>query len=558
MRHKTLLPLLSLLFLPFIPQAQAWDWAQPLGSANSNTSVINIRPYPGANMLVCGYFDGASLSLGSHTLQNAGQSDGFVAIADENGQYTWAERVGGSGRDFVADAAAAPNGDFVIIGNFNSISLNIGGFSLFNNGESDVFVAKFNQNGTVAWAKNIGGQQVDEVSQVAVDANGNVYVAGQVRDKFTNFTMHTFLKKIDAAGNQIWEQKGTLQGNGMLQTTALALDDEQDIYFCGSFNGTVSLGGAQLTCDTSSAAFMAKFSPSGSLMGTYLKPSVDKINGLRAHGGKLYACAEKMNWGIGWGWPLSDSKIHVLQLDEDLNEIWHKSTGGGTPWQSLDIANGISVDDSGNAYVTGYFFSDTLRFAGEAHPNLFNVDYYYPQIFVLKYAPNGNEIWAKTFGGIHEDEGTSILAFSDDKFCVGGNFESSPVSFGTHTLQNTSPLESMYVHLRPERFVRKTVGFLALFDKATSNTQPEPAIQSLAVFPNPATEQITLRVKSAHNSPVSCQLSTTDGRLIRQTQYTGPIEEIRENVSGLAPGVYLVTVRTAEGVFLGKFVKHSY
>jgi len=555
MQHKTILFLLSLLFLPLTLLCQTWDWAQSLGTANSNTSLKNIRTYPGGNMLVCGSFDGATLVLGSHTLHNAGQDDGFVAIADETGQYTWAERFGGSGRDFVVDAAAAPNSGFVTIGNFNSISMSIGGTNLFNSGETDAFVAKYNPNGTLAWAKKIGGQQVDEVSQVAVDDNGNIYVAGQVRDKFTNTTLHAFLLKMDGTGNQIWEQKGTIQGFGFLQTTALALDNEQDIYFSGSLNGTLTMGGAQLTCDTTTAAFIAKFNPAGTLIGSYLNPDMDKINGLHVQAGKLYACAEKVNWGLGWGWPLSDSKIHVLQLDANLNEQWHRTAGGGTPWQSLDIANGISVDESGNAYVTGYFFSDTLHFAGEAHPNLFNVDYYYPQIFVLKYAPNGDEVWAKTLGGIHADEGTSILAFGDDKFCVGGQFESNPVSFGTHAIQNNGTLESMYVHLRPERFVRKTVGFLAMFDKAASSTGPEPLAQPLAVFPNPAADHITLRLKTPVNAPLLCQINTADGRLVRQTYHDGPAEEIRENVSGLPPGMYLVTLRTADGMFLGRFVK---
>lgn len=153
MQHKTTLLPIFLFFLPLILQAQNWKWANSLGNANSNTSVANIRPYTSGQMLICGNFDGANLSLGSHTLQNAGQDDGFVAIADANGQYTWAARLGGSGRDFVVDAAAAPNGDFSVAGIFNSISMTIGASTLLNSGETDAFVAKFNQNGTVAWAK---------------------------------------------------------------------------------------------------------------------------------------------------------------------------------------------------------------------------------------------------------------------------------------------------------------------------------------------------------------------------------------------------------------------
>jgi len=543
-----------LLLLPVSNQAQAWKWAQNLGTPNTITDVKNIRPYIGTNVLVCGSFAAPTMTFGSQTLHNSGQDDGFIAISDDDGQYAWAARFGGSGRDFVVDAAAAPNGDFVVAGNFHSISLSIGGTTLLNSGETDAFVARYNQDKTLAWVKKIGTSDIEEVNAVAMDASSNTYVSGRVLDKFSLQTLYVFLKKYDASGNLVWETIGTIQG-GLLQATALTLDKEQNIYLGGLLSGTVAFDGISFSSDWDYSAFIVKYNASGTLLDNTVVHGLDKFNGLQAHENYIYACAEKVNWGLGWGWPLADSKIHVLKFDTELNTLWENLAGGDSTSQSLDIAKSISVDKLGNAYVTGYFFSDTLDFAGQAMPNFFNVNYYYPQIFVLKYSPSGEELWGKSFGGIHADEGASIHAFGDDQFYLGGNFESNPVALGAYEIHNTGTLDSMYVHLKPSRFTRKTMGFLAVFDKNLSSTTPLPAFQQIALFPNPADDHITLRLKSPTQSPITLQISTLEGRILRQSEHSSQLLEIRENLSGLAPGLYFVTLRTEREQFSGKFVK---
>ncbi len=552
---KFFIPVL-LLFYAITGHAQAWKWAKSLGQANNITTVKNIRPYTGTDVLVSGNFAASTLTLGSQTLTNAGQDDGFVAIVDDWGQYTWAAKFGGSGQDFVVDAAAASNGDFVVAGNFKSITMTIGGTNLSNSGETDAFVAKYKTDRTLAWVKKIGSADIDEVGNVAMDADGNAYVSGLVLDKFTNSIKHYFVRKLDAAGNQVWERKGE-PTSGYPQTT-MALDDDQNVYFSGSVYGVVTFGNTSLSSsDTTYAAFIVKYSSAGALLDTYVNTSLEKINGLQAAGNNLYACAERNSqFCIGWGWPLAQSKIHVLKFDDNLNPVWNKAAGGDSFCQSYDIAKNLSVDDGGNVYVTGYFFSPAIGFAGDSLRNTFNLEYYYPQIFVLKYSPSGNELWGKSLGGIHLDEATSIHAFGDDKFYLGGNFESDPATFGAHKLHNTGNLDSIYVHLRPARYGRKTMGFLTVFDKNVSSTKPEPAFGEVAIFPNPATGQITVRLKTPTDSPLTFQLHAADGRLLRKTTYNDPTIELIEDLTGLPPGLYFVTLRSGEGVFVGKIVKN--
>ncbi|MBL7828541.1 MAG: T9SS type A sorting domain-containing protein [Saprospiraceae bacterium] len=543
-----------LLILPVCSQAQTWKWAKSLGNANSNTTIKTIKPNTGTNALVCGSFAGTTLSLGNQSIPNSGQDDGFVAITNPDGQYLWATKVGGTARDVAIDAATASNGDFVVVGTYKSLSLTIGATTLTNSGETDIFVVKFLQDKTLAWVKKIGTADIEEVSGVAIDANDQIYVSGQVFDKNTFTILHTFLRKLDPQGNQIWEQKGTIMGT-WFKTTALAIDASQHIYLTGTLNGIATFSGNTLTCDTTNAAFIIKYSPSGAVADKYLNPDIDQINSLQIQGDKLYACAEKTRWCFGWGWPLSHSSIHTLQMDTDFNLIWHKKSGGETDCFSLDIAKSMSVDPDGNVYVAGSFFSDTLQFAGLSYPNLFHIHYYYPQIFVYKYSPAGEELWAKTMGGILSDEATSLLAYDDDKFYLGGNFESEQVTFGTHAVQNASSLDSMYVHLFPKRFVRTTMGFISMFDKTATSAYPEPVAGELKILPNPVSNYMSVQLEQPADAPLTLRIIAANGQIFRQTVYATPPFLIQEDVSGLTAGMYYVLVHTANKTYVGKMVK---
>ncbi len=546
--------LISLLLLPLCAPAQAWKWAKSLGSPDHSTRLTSTRSYDGGSVLVSGSFAAPTLNLDNQTLHNAGQDDGFVAIANENGSFSWAASMGGTGRDFAVAAAAASNGSFYVAGNFNSLSMTIGGTTLVNTGESDGFLVKFNQDKSIAWAKKIGSIEIDEITNLAVDGQGNVLLTGHVLDRFTQTTIHSFVQKLADNGNLIWEKKGSLTG-GLLRTEALTLDEDQNIYIGGMLYGAAVFdGNIQLLSDTGFAALIIKLSPAGVFLDNLLDSQLDKINALQAKGGHLFACAEKTNYYIGWGWPLSDSKTHVVKYSSNLDQLWHKTAGGLDTAQSLDIAKNLSVDDEGNVYAAGTFFSDTLTFAGQELVNTFTDNYFYPQIFVFKYSPSGEELWAKSLGGLHTDEATSILAVAEDKFYLGGVFESNPATFGNHSLHNSGTLDSFYVHLKPLRFGREPMGFLAFFDQDASSTRPDVSVPGILVYPNPTAGYFVVALKGL-KGPFTIGISNAQGKLIRQSNHEGQSTEIMENIKDLKPGIYFITIQTEGHVMVKKLLK---
>jgi hypothetical protein len=67
--------------------------------------------------------------------------------------------------------------DFVIAGGYQ-VSMKLGDLILDSSGSYDVFLAKGDANGDFVWAQNIGGQDQDKPADVAFDSDNNIFVSG--------------------------------------------------------------------------------------------------------------------------------------------------------------------------------------------------------------------------------------------------------------------------------------------------------------------------------------------------------------------------------------------
>jgi hypothetical protein len=535
-------------------RAQTCSWASGLGSTNTTTRMEQVRSYAAEHVVVCGAFAAPALVLGTQTLSNSGQEDGFVAIADADGSYLWATRFGGSNNEVVTDVAANSSGDIIAVGNFRSLFLPVGTTTLSNTGESDVFVAKYNADHSLAWAHAIGGSEIEEATAVRVDATGAILVSGQRINKFTLQTIHLFVRKYSPDGNLLWERTGNLE-SGAANASALAVDAQQNVYISGWMYGTMTFANTTLVGDQGYAAFVVKHDADGNLVDTFISYDQSDFTGMAIQDDNVYLCGRKVNFGIGWGWPLGDSKVYVLKLDEELNTIWSRDFGGVTPNFSLDRAESIDVDAQGNAYVTGSFFSDSLFFADDTLINPYNAPYYYPQVFTAKYTADGQEAWALAAGGIHTDEATSIAVMNEDQFYLVGNFESDPSIFGTHTLSNQSQLDSIYVHLLPARYGRRSMGFMARFDGDNTTGIEDRPTPGYTVWPNPAEGILRVRLDPNDGSPVQVEVTTLDGRCVMRNTSMASLSEVQVDVSGLAPSPYILTIRSATSTQTQRFIK---
>ena len=106
--------------------------------------------------------------------------------------------------------------------------------------------------------------------------------------------------------------------------------------------------------------------------------------------------------------------------------VWAQRGGGDLD----DQGEGVAVDASGNAYVTGTF-ADTTFFGHAALVSTGDRD-----VYVAKYSPNGEVLWARGGGGASFDRGASVVVDAAGNAYVTGHF-GSVATFGPFTLTSS-------------------------------------------------------------------------------------------------------------------------
>lgn len=124
-----------------------------------------------------------------------------------------------------------------------------------------------------------------------------------------------------------------------------------------------------------------------------------------------------------------------LCLSNTVNEVnaqsptwlWAKSAGNS----SYDYAQSVTADSLGNSYVTGYF-NTSISFDVN-HTLVSNGS---SDLYLVKYDPAGNVIWAKSAGGDDLDASNSVAVDKLGNVYLTGYFKSSSLTFGSTTLVN--------------------------------------------------------------------------------------------------------------------------
>tara|TARA_B100000809_G_C15103740_1_gene517923 strand:- start:336 stop:2030 length:1695 start_codon:yes stop_codon:yes gene_type:complete len=111
--------------------------------------------------------------------------------------------------------------------------------------------------------------------------------------------------------------------------------------------------------------------------------------------------------------PFGSSDIFIQKLDINGNFIWAKSIGGS----GSEYNPSISVDLSGNVYTIG-LFEGTI----DLDPSLSS--FYLTSnglldAFIQKLDANGNFIWAKSIGGVNNDDPSSIIIDTSGIYITG-------------------------------------------------------------------------------------------------------------------------------------------
>jgi hypothetical protein len=106
---------------------------------------------------------------------------GFVAKYDPAGSLIWANEIGAAGLDWVFASALDAEGNLYIAGKFEQ-TVTFDSIELTSAGGADIFVAKLDSAGNHQWAVRAGFAANDNANGLGVDTDGFVYVAGAIND----------------------------------------------------------------------------------------------------------------------------------------------------------------------------------------------------------------------------------------------------------------------------------------------------------------------------------------------------------------------------------------
>jgi hypothetical protein len=211
--------------------AGALLWKSQLGSAGNEHGYAAATD-SGGNVYVAGSTTDAM--WGSYF---GGAHDGFVAkYGPGGGGELWSNNVGTLGDDFAYAIAVDGSGNIYVAGSTT------GAFEGTNGGGTDAWVAKYNQYMTLVWVHQFGGTGNEVARGVALDASGNVYVAGHTTAGFGgqayNGGAHdAFLVKYDNSGVLQWTKiRGTAGDDYAYAVTVTAGNP----VVCGSTTGDMA------------------------------------------------------------------------------------------------------------------------------------------------------------------------------------------------------------------------------------------------------------------------------------------------------------------------------
>lgn len=358
-------------------------------------------------------------------------------------EFQWAKEIGITIYDFGNSITTDASGSVYTIGDFQGtvdFDSGSGTSNLTSNGNSDIFISKLDASGNFLWAKSIGGSGIDRGASIATDASGFVYITGSFQgivdfdpgSGISNLTSignsDMFIAKLDDYGNFLWAK--AMGGTSGEAVYSIAIDASGNVYVTGFFQGTVDFdpgsGTYNLTSNGARDIFVSKLNTSGNFLWA------------KAMGGIGFDRGVSITIDASGNVYITGYFQEIVDFDPGSGTSNLTSNGGNDMFISKLDASGSflwakAMEATGESYgssittdpsgnvYTTGYFSETIDFDPGSGVNNFTSNGYY-DIFIIKLDASGNSLWAKTMGGTDFDGVYSIVIDASGSVYVTGYF----------------------------------------------------------------------------------------------------------------------------------------
>ena len=287
----------------------------------------------------------------------------------------WSSTFGGADDDRGYSVQQTSDGGFIIVGLTKS----------FGAGEYDVYLVKTGASGNEEWSKTFGGSDWDWGSSVQQTSDGGFVIIGMTVS-FGNGGRDIFLIKTNEVGNEQWSK-----------TFGGAADDEGSSVLQTPDGGFVLVGMTASFGNGGCDVYLIKTDESGNEQWSKTFGGVydDRGSSIQQTADGGFIIAGEIEDSMG------DLDIYVIKTNSLGYHEWSETFGGS----DSDWSSSIELTSDRGYIIAGV----TTSFGTGAD-----------DVFLVKTDALGDEQWSRTFGGVGNDEGSSVHQTSDGGFIIAG------------------------------------------------------------------------------------------------------------------------------------------
>ncbi len=407
------------------------------------------------------------------SLVSAGNADISIIKYNADGSLAWAKRAGGTGLDRANDIKSYEDGSFLVTGYFSGTATFGQGdpnqTSLVSAGMVDVFIARYNADGTLVQVRRFGGSGNDTAISIDTFSDGSTVITGGFQLTVTfgqgepNQTTlvsagsyDMFVSKYNVNGTLAWVRRVGVVSADELGYGVVSNPDGSSVV-SGTFFGTVIFGQGEPNQTSLTSAvpgsfvnrndlFIAKYNPDGTLAWAKKIGGVENESVL---GIDKFSDGSTIITGSFWGvatFGLGEtnqtvlngtfpSDMFIAKYNPDGTLAWAKKAGSSQNIE--DTGYGVATYPDGSSVVVGEFANGTIFGEGEVNQTTLFAPSSLFGMFLAKYSSTGNLIWVKNVVGQGFLSAYGVSKFNDGNIIVTGDFSQTP-TFGQGDVNQTT------------------------------------------------------------------------------------------------------------------------
>ena len=532
MKKRLQFTLLIIAVATGITSAQKFVWSNTGGGAAGYEDAFGIATDSVGNSVFVGPYTTSAVFGTTNLTAVSTSQDIYISKINASGVYQWTVSAGGKGGDGANDVTMDAAGNVYVVGGIGDTAM----FGSVKVNPPGGFVAKYNSAGVCQWAKAVAGSYIHKV---AIDKAGNVYVTGTYNNsvKFGSTTLTSagagdiFVAKYDNSGSVLWAismggPNDEIQGPG-----SIVADKAGNVYVTGTFTTTMTVGTKVLTSSGGAnlGLFVAKFTTAGNYVwavqatGTSndywandicLSPKGDAVYMYGSFNGSITLGTTTLG-------PAANYNPVLAKLDTAGNFTWAISAQSTT----FGKGSGVTTDTSGKVIVTGWLSPGTVNFGS------YPVTSAYQDSYIARASSAGVWQWAKITGVnvFTYNDGGAVATDHQGKIYHAARYMGT-ISLDGHPQTSSASGNSWDAYV------------CMLDPTLVTGINEQTSFGQVSIYPNPVSGNLNISISSDESKEVLVNIVDIAGQLIHSEKLAaGSGQTIATvNTSSFAKGMYFV------------------